>query len=508
MNTNDSNTNDNNQSERRLSRDELSSAYDELLRNFSDEESPSKKRQMSDAPAVQRVPRRDSTVHAAGETEAAQPRSSTPPATKTVTAEEKKASSSNSKKKTRKPAEKDSAPRKKTSTQKKAAPARPLTAKEKAKLKKRKQRERYKEQKRQFRKQRMAHSLLSLLVSIMLIVIIFLTSSALKVPLLGFINDIIAIDRNDAPVAVYISEDMKTDQILDMLEEQDLIYSAKFCSLLMGFFGYTDDTQYIVGEHVLTAKQGVEGMLNSMIAETDAYATVKITFPEGYTIDQIAEKLYSEKVISSKNIFYNAIATYEFGDDYDFLNSVTDVEKRYRILEGFMYPDTYEFYIGENINSVLNRFLSNFSSKWTADYQNEASALGYSVDEIITIASILQKEAKDANQMYIISSILHNRLKSDSLTILQCDSTQDYIAKLDAGLLSQTELNALLAVYDTYQCAGLPVGPICNPGSDAIYAALHPDATDYYYFCHDSDGNIYLAKTLDEHSVNVQTYVK
>ena len=110
--------------------------------------------------------------------------------------------------------------------------------------------------------------------------------------------------------------------------------------------------------------------------------------------------------------------------------------------------------------------------------------------------------------MYTIASVIYNRLDSDSLNLLQCDSTQDYIANIDDGLLSQSELTELLALYDTYQCKDLPLGPICNPGGDAIYAALHPDETSYYYFCHDPEGNIYCARTMDEHAVNVQKYVK
>ncbi len=482
--------NDNERKESRMSRDELSMAYEDLLRNFTESEPLVTKpeRKKAAQPKTETVTNSDSAVKNNGTAKKAT-----------------KASVDNntaSKKKTAQP----SAQRK--TTQNAPAQSRGLSEKQRARIAKRKKKQHYKATKRKYRKQRWAHRALSLVVTAMLLVIIVLTSSALKIPLLGFVNDVIAIDRSDTPVAVYISEDMKTSQILNMLEEYDLIYSAKFCNLLMGFLGYDDESEFVVGEHVLTADMGVEGMLNSMLFESDTNATVKITFPEGYTIDQIAEKLYSEKVISAKNVLYNAVATYEFPESFDFLNSITDAQTRYRLLEGYMYPDTYEFYLGENVNSVINRFLTNFSSKWIEEYQDEADALGMTVDEVITLASILQKEASDANQMYTISSIIHNRLDSDYLQILQCDSTQDYIAKIDTGLLSQTELNELLAVYDTYQCIGLPIGPICNPGGDAIYAALHPDDTDYYYFCHDPEGNMYTARTLDEHSVNVANYVK
>ncbi len=485
-------TNDNTPNDQKMSRDELASAYDELLRNFNESGASSAAQHTSAARPAPKATQPKTTVGSR-------------PARSAKTAAESASFAEQAEPEAVKPAQpKKAAPAKK----KEAAVTAKNDAKKttKASAKKRKKML-YKEKKRKFRKQRIAHALLSLLVSAMLIVIIVLTSSALKIPLLGVVNDIIAIDRSDSPVAVYISADMKTDQILTMLEEQGLIYSADFCKLLMGFLGYSDETEYLEGEHVLSAKMGVEGMLNAMLSDTGD-ATVMITFPEGYTIDQIAEKLYDAKVISAKNALYNAIATYEFPEEYDFLNSITDADTRYRVLEGYLYPDTYEFYVDENVNSVLNRFLSNFDAKWTNTYQKDAEELGYTVDQIITIASILQKEANDANQMYTIASVIYNRLDSDSLNMLQCDSTQDYITNIDDGLLSQSELSALLALYDTYQCKDLPIGPICNPGGDAIYAALHPDETSYYYFCHDPEGNMYCARTMDEHSVNVQKYVK
>lgn len=484
-------TNDNTPNDQKMSRDELASAYDDLLRNFTD---PG-----ASASASSSSPR--------AQTPAKAPQTKPATTSRAVRADKPSADSAAFAEQISSSAPQASQPRKQAPAKKAATTTAKNDAKKTKASSKKRKKMLYKEKKRKFRKQRIAHTLLSLLVSAMLIVIIVLTSSALKIPLMGMVNDIIAIDRSDNPVAVYISADMKTDQILTMLEEQDLIYSADFCKLLMGFLGYSDETEYLEGEHVLSAKMGVEGMLNAMLSDTGD-ATVKITFPEGYTIDQIAEKLYDAKVISAKNALYNAVATYEFPEEFDFLNSITDADTRYRVLEGYLYPDTYEFYVDENVNSVLNRFLNNFDSKWTKSYQEDADALGYSVDEIITIASILQKEANDANQMYTIASVIYNRLDSDSLNLLQCDSTQDYIANIDDGLLSQSELTELLALYDTYQCKDLPLGPICNPGGDAIYAALHPDETSYYYFCHDPEGNIYCARTMDEHAVNVQKYVK
>lgn len=499
-----------------MSRSEISTAYDDLLRNFN-----TRSQKSDSAQPTERQPRR--VERSVSRKQVDEP-TAIIKTNKDVTekpAAKKQSGLSDEKKKAAdalfsdEPLEQtvksEDASQKKTAAKKANAPEKRKSSvvEKNAKKDLKKQRKRIrKEKKKKYRKQKVLHALLSLLITFMLLVIIFLASSAFKIPIMGCVNDIIAIDRSDAPVAVYVTEGMKTSQVVRMLEEYDLIYSADFCLLLMSFLDYEEDDEYVAGEHILTADMGVEGMLNSMLAISDGTVTVKVTIPEGFTIDQIAERLYSKKVISAKNALYNAIETYEFPEAFDFLNSIDNADDRYRILEGYMYPDTYEFYVGENPNSVIKRFLNNFNSKWTDAYEKQAKALGLSVDEVLTIASIVQKEASDEKQMYTISSILYNRMASETFKRLQCDSTQDYIAKIDDGILMQDELAALLEVYDTYQCEGLPVGPICNPGNDAIHATLYPDKTDYYYFCHDPDGKIYCARTLDEHSVNVQKYVR
>jgi len=125
-------------------------------------------------------------------------------------------------------------------------------------------------------------------------------------------------------------------------------------------------------------------------------------------------------------------------------------------------------------------------------------------NEILTIASIIQKEAAGSTQMKEISSVIHNRLeKSMNYPTLQCDSTALYVTNHLSDLLGESKASPYLSEYDTYMCMGLPKGPICNPGLEAIEAALYPADTDYLYFCHDKSGNVYYAVTDYEHQVNV-----
>jgi UPF0755 protein len=199
----------------------------------------------------------------------------------------------------------------------------------------------------------------------------------------------------------------------------------------------------------------------------------------------------------------------ETGFNYSFVGDIKSNDNRTQKFEGYCFPDTYEFFVDENANSVMNRLLSNFDSKWTSEYTKKAQALGMSTDDIISIASIIQKEAANAEEMALISSILHNRLaKPSAYPALECDSTKDYIVRFVKPVLGEAKANSYFDAYNTYLSPGLPPGPICNPGINAIEAALNPKETGYYYFQHDKFKKIYLAKTLDEHNANTMEVLR
>jgi UPF0755 protein len=169
--------------------------------------------------------------------------------------------------------------------------------------------------------------------------------------------------------------------------------------------------------------------------------------------------------------------------------------------------------VGESASSVVKKFLSNGDSKITEEHRKRAEELGYSMQEIITIASIIQMEAGSEEQMKTISAVLHNRLSDKTnYPSLGCDSTSDYITNKVAPSLSSTSAHTA-DYYQTYYSTassstvvGLPEGPICNPGLAAIEAALYPEDNDAYYFFHDSNGNLYTAKTYSEFKEKVATY--
>ena len=339
------------------------------------------------------------------------------------------------------------------------------------------------------------------------VLIVAVTSTILCVYGIGCINDVLAIDKRDLSCEVTVSAGATDDDVIDILKENKLIKNKLFCKLFIKIFH--DDDKYVSGSYTLNSDWGIEKMLSTMQGGTNTYETITLTFPEGYTIDQIAEKLEANKVCTASS-FIKTMQSVDFSTEYAFLKNQADKDLRFRALEGYIYPDTYEFYIGENASSVVRRFLDNFESKWTADYSKQAKELGMTVDEVVTLASIIQAEAANSKQMKDISSVLHNRLdKPGTFPRLECDSTEKYLIETIKVTLtsSTTDTQKYIAyrdLYDTYStdCKGLPVGAICNPGGAAIAAALYPSDTDYNYFRHDVKGNVYYANTFSEHNQN------
>lgn len=240
--------------------------------------------------------------------------------------------------------------------------------------------------------------------------------------------------------------------------------------------------------------------------ESTAPLTVTVTFPEGYTLVQIAQLLEENNVCSASEFIYlTNDVPYLKTLDYTFLKGIDNYNIRPFILEGYIFPDTYEFYTAEGAKAALGRFLDNTQTKLKAEYTLQAEKTGYTMDDILTIASIIQEEASEHEHMPNVSSVLHNRLESEYYGMLQCDVTinyiNDYVA--DSPYISAS-VEEVSANYNTYECYGLPAGPICNPGVHAIEAALYPPETNYFFFVTDDDWNYYYAETYEEHQVNCE----
>lgn len=341
-----------------------------------------------------------------------------------------------------------------------------------------------------------------------MVAVIAVVSTILCAYAIGCINDVLGISDEDISIEVTIQQGMTDEEVIDLLADKGLINNKLFCKLFIKIF--EKDGPYISNTYTLSPQMGIEKMIAVMKTDYTLGEIVTLTFPEGWTIQQIAEKLESNDVCTA-SAFVTALQTVDFSEDYAFIAKINNKEQRFRTLEGYLYPDTYQFYVGENPSSVIRRFLDNFQAKWTEEYQTRAEELGMSMDEVITLASVIQMEAANYDQMPGVSSVLHNRLdNSYTFPRLECDSTTAYYSKVIAPQFTNSsddlkKLENFRNLYDTYDtdCQGLPVGAIANPGGDAISAALYPSDTGYYFFNHDVNGGIYYAVTAAEHDRNV-----
>ncbi|MEG1834697.1 MAG: endolytic transglycosylase MltG [Oscillospiraceae bacterium] len=232
------------------------------------------------------------------------------------------------------------------------------------------------------------------------------------------------------------------------------------------------------------------------IAENNS---VSVTIPEGYTLLKLSW-LLEEKGVCPADAFVNASQNYDINSN----PVLADLGKAQNVcfrLEGYMFPATYSFKKGSDPKLVIDKLVSTFAAKFNETLRQRAKEMGKTVHEILTVASIIEKEAFTEEQRNLISSTLYNRLSQKMQ--LQCDVTVKYctgvIQEKYPNKIEQYKFN-----YNTYRCAGLPAGPICNPGMASINAALYPADTNYLYFVIDTKPPYThaFAATYEEHQAN------
>lgn len=340
-----------------------------------------------------------------------------------------------------------------------------------------------------------------------LVVIIFTTTfSAIAIT---FINDVLALSRSEETVKVTIPQNSTTDSIIDILSDEGLVKQKSLCKIYFNLVDFLKNINkekkpaapvYLSGVYYVQKNMGLEGYLNEFKETQKTADTITLVFPEGWSIYQMFNKI-EEFGVCSKEALLASITGTDF--ENEFIDGIPDDKRRTFKLEGYLYPDTYEFYEKSDANTIIRKFLERSDELWDEEDEARCVELGLTRDEVIIIASIIQREAADEDQMGLVSSVIHNRLNNSvSWPLLGCDSTANYISYYVAPNVSPTEAFTLENNYDTYTQPGLPPGPICNPGSDAIHAALYPDDTNYYYFRHDKFGKIYMARTQSEHDAN------
>lgn len=311
-------------------------------------------------------------------------------------------------------------------------------------------------------------------------------------------NDLLGLNQEDHTIEIEIPKNATNGDAAKILSDAGVIKNALVFRIYADM--KTKDRQFQPGSYVFNSIQGYDEIIVALKSGDYVKKEVRVTFIESETIAEVAAKL-EEKEICDAQEFIDYLQTADY--DYEWFNAISDDPLRFRKLEGYIFPDTYDFYVGESVADVARRFLRNFNDKMTEELRASMLEMDLSMDETIILASIIQKEAGEEDDMAMVSSVFHNRMAlSQTYPRLQSDVTIFYVNNNIKNTLAQAN-QQMYDAYNTYEREGLPVGAICNPGMDAIKAALNPAKTDFYYFVTDSDGQFYYAKTAEEHYQNV-----
>ena len=261
---------------------------------------------------------------------------------------------------------------------------------------------------------------------------------------------------------------------------------------------------FIPGEYTISSNMSSSKILELLTtAPKEENDTIKVTIPEGYTIEQIAESLQQHGVMLKED-FLQAIKTRDFSKEYRFLQEMPqDVPYKY-VLEGYLFPDTYIIRKDASAEEIIVKMLDRFEEIYST-YASYAQGTPYTTHELITIASIIEQEARLDEERPMIAGVINNRL--EAMMPLQMCSTVQYALNKRKTSLTYHDLEKD-SPYNTYLQEGLPLGPICNPGEACIKAAVFPEQHDYLYFVvNDTQaGSHYFSQTLDEHNHAKQQY--
>ncbi|WP_084757932.1 endolytic transglycosylase MltG [Defluviitalea phaphyphila] len=298
-------------------------------------------------------------------------------------------------------------------------------------------------------------------------------------------------NENIKEIEINIEKGATTKEIAEILKEKGLIKNSWWFILKSKYFKY--DGKYREGNYTLSTDMTEEEIMDILTTQGAQIEVVRFTIPEGYTIEQIANRLEEENIVE-KDEFMKALE--EVNYDYDFLNKISG---RDNYLEGYLFPDTYEVRKDAEASEIINKMLTRFDEIVKPEYYDRAEELGYTMDEIITIASIIEQEAKLDEERPKIAGVIYNRININMK--LQMCSTVMYALDERKDKLYDKDLE-IDSPYNTYLYSGLPIGPICNPGEVSIKAALYPEEHDYLFFVlkDEETGEHIFTKTLEEHN--------
>jgi UPF0755 protein len=322
-----------------------------------------------------------------------------------------------------------------------------------------------------------------------------------------YIGPMDAADETEVSFAIESGQSLT--RVANNLEKAGLIHSRSVFKYYCDFAGMGQKLQ--IGQYSLNRAMSMTEIADRLTTGDGNPLVRNITLIPGESIEEFAAKLVRGGVLQSADTLLAKCRTgQDFRDYYyiaDVLNGGTASQRKY-VLEGYLAADTYEVYVTATEDDILRKLLSQTEAMFPAELQERMEELGLSMDQTLTLASLIEKEAGQ-NDFAKVSAVFHNRLKAKMK--LQSDVTIHYITGVRKMALEEQDLKANNP-YNTYVVSGLPVGPICSPSAAAIQAALYPDETyvaeNYLYFCakNPESGELYFSRTLEEHEQAVAIY--
>lgn len=308
------------------------------------------------------------------------------------------------------------------------------------------------------------------------------------------------IDKNSKEeISFSIKKGEGTKEISFNLEKERLVRMATLFRIYTIFSGVSDKLQ--AGEYMLSPSMTIPEIAEKFVSG-DVVKKI-ITIIEGWNLNDVAE--YMEGKGFEKNQFLE-ITQKDFSGEFSFLKD----KPKDLSLEGYLFPDTY--YINkqrtinkEQLEELISKMLENFDNKLTPEMREEISRQGKTIFEIVTMASMIEKEVKTPEDKKIVSGILWERLENS--TPLQVDSTISYLTSKQGSNISIEETK-IDSPYNTYKYRGFPLGPISSPGLESILASIYPESSDYWYYLSTLGGETIFSKTLEEHNIAKEKYLK
>lgn len=326
---------------------------------------------------------------------------------------------------------------------------------------------------------------------------------------------VLPVDEDDpTPYEVVIPQNASASKIADLLyhacgeDEKGLIVSTASFKVYVDFIGKANSLK--AGTYRLSKNMTIAEIVDVLAEGNPARQTRRFTVPEGYTVEEIAALLVREGLLEDAGTFTALCRDAQVFAKYPFIAGLSNTGERRYALEGYLFPDTYEIYVDAAPEEIIDKMLTRGYEIFEDEWVTRAAELDLTRDQVITLASIIEREAGVKTDFPKVSAVFHNRL-NQGMKLESC-ATLSYVTGVHRYTFSADE-QAIVSSYNTYLNEGLPIGPISNPGAEAIRAALYPDERfmeeGYLFFCNGNpaeSAELIFSRTYEEHQENVEQY--